>query len=155
MPMPPPIQSVTRPYWPPVRARWCSILTVRTAPVAPMGCPRATAPPTGFIFSSGISSVSSTAIAMDAKASFASTASRSSTESPAFFRASLGGGDHPRPHKGGVDPAHGGRAQPARHGHPEFLGLALVAHEHHCRSVVDARSVGGRYRAAILLEDRL
>src|SRR5829696_4546120 len=74
---------------------------------------------------------------------------------PGLLQGQPGGWDHTRSHDGRVDTGHGRGDQPARHGHPEFLGLALVAHEHHGSPVVDARSVGGGYRAAILLEDRL
>src|SRR5919112_571426 len=126
MPMPPPMHSVTRPYWPPVRARWCRILTVRTAPVAPMGCPSATAPPTGLSFSSGTSSSRPTAIAMEEKASFASTASRSSTLRPAFFRAMREAGIMPVPMTDGSTPATAAETSlPAtgRPSSPAFLSL--------------------------------
>src|ERR687897_856181 len=125
-PIPPPMHSVTRPYWPPVRARWCNILAVRTAPVAPIGCPKAIAPPTGFIFSSGTSSVRSTAMAMEAKASLASTASRSSTERPAFLRASLEAGIIPVPITEGSTPATAAETNPPATGVPGSSELLFV-----------------------------
>src|SRR5688500_15461856 len=74
---------------------------------------------------------------------------------PGLLEGQPGGWDHTRTHNRRIDPGHGRGDQPARHGHPELLGLALVAHEHHGRPVVDARSVGGSYRTAVFLEDRL
>src|SRR5215211_1749447 len=74
---------------------------------------------------------------------------------PGLLEGQPGGWDHTRPHYRRVDPGHGRWDQPTRHGHPEFLGLALAAHEHHGTPVVDARSVGGGYRTVFLLEDRL
>ncbi len=45
---PPPSHMVCRPKRPPVRSSSCSSEVMSRAPVQPIGCPRAIAPPLGF-----------------------------------------------------------------------------------------------------------
>src|SRR5215208_4698684 len=74
---------------------------------------------------------------------------------PGLLEGEPGGWDHAGSHNRRVDPGHGRGDEPAGHGHPELLGLALAGNQHHGSAVVDARSVGRRHRAVFLLEDRL
>src|SRR4028118_1277172 len=145
-----------------------------------MGWPRATAPPTGLSFSSGTSSSRPTAIAMEAKASFASTASRSSTVMPAFFMAILEAGIMPVPITEGSTPATAALTSLPAMGSPSSsaffspvtsiiaapsltplalpaagVGRLLAGDEHHRGPVVDAARVGRGDGATLLLEDRL
>src|SRR3984957_1057406 len=53
MPWPPPMHIVTSAYRPPVRRSSYSALTVRIAPVAPIGCPSETPLPFGLVRSGG------------------------------------------------------------------------------------------------------
>lgn len=50
MPIPPAIHNVTAPYFLPVRSSSCTNFVKSIAPVAPIGCPIAIAPPFGFTF---------------------------------------------------------------------------------------------------------
>jgi hypothetical protein len=59
------------------------------APEAPIGCPKASAPPLGFTISGSTPRISVEWMATPANASFISTRSRSSALHPAFCRASF------------------------------------------------------------------
>ena len=61
MPIPPPIQSVARPFLTSLLIISCINVTSILVPDAPIGCPRAIAPPLTFTFSSGIDNVFNTA----------------------------------------------------------------------------------------------
>jgi hypothetical protein len=69
------MQRETRPYLPPVRWSSYMVFTVRIAPVAPTGWPRAMAPPLGLTLSVSIPRAAEQAAATEAKASFSSTTS--------------------------------------------------------------------------------
>src|SRR5918992_5048961 len=72
IPMPPPMQRDAAPL-PPPRAfsEWTRVVRIR-APLAPMGCPSAMAPPWTLTFAGSSCSSRATAIDCDANASFSS-----------------------------------------------------------------------------------
>src|SRR5918993_795327 len=110
-----------------MRSSSCRILVVRTAPVAPIGWPKEIAPPTGLILSSGIPRSRWTARVTEAKASFASTTSMSSIESPAFFSAIWEAGTMPMPMTDGSTPATAAETSLPATGSPSSSALlALV-----------------------------
>src|SRR5215207_8777440 len=137
MPMPPPMQRVTRPYRPRWRSISCRILVVSTAPVAPIGCPIETAPPMGLSFSSGISSSLCTARATEEYASFSSTTSMSSIESPAFLSAWRVAGIGPRPIYAGSTPATATETSLPATGSPSSSAFFAVV-----TSIIDAPLAG-------------
>src|SRR5690554_383330 len=104
-PMPPPIHSVARPFLASRRVISCSRLTRMRQPEAPIGWPRAMAPP--FTFTLAVSQPRSrlTEIAWAAKASLASIRSRSSTVQPARSRQRWLAGIGPVPMMVGSTPA--------------------------------------------------
>src|ERR1700689_2211257 len=75
---PPPSHMVCRPDLPPVPSSSCSSLVIRIAPVAPSGCPRAIAPPFGFVFFSEAPVSADQASSTGANASLTSNTSISS-----------------------------------------------------------------------------
>ena len=54
IPMPPPIHKVAKPFLELRLTISCIKVTIILAPEAPIGCPKAIAPPLTFIFSFGI-----------------------------------------------------------------------------------------------------
>lgn len=105
MPWPPPMHIVTKACRPPVRCSSWIALVVMIAPVAPTGWPRDTPEPFGLTLAGSRSSSLVTAQACAAKASLLSTTSRSRTDRPAFFSASLVAGTGPIPIRRGSTPA--------------------------------------------------
>src|SRR2546426_1218704 len=105
MPMPPPMQSVARPF---LALRfsisWSSVTSTR-APDAPIGCPRAIAPPLTLTLAGSQPRSLFTAQACAAKASLASTRSRSSAFQPPFLSAAREDGIGPVPMIAGSTPA--------------------------------------------------
>src|SRR5215510_10781492 len=101
MPCPPPMQSVTTPRVSPSRRiEWISFV-VSTAPVAPIGWPWATAPPSTLTTSSGSPSSRATTMATAAKASLISTRSTERVSQPARCKACLTAGTGPKPNMPG------------------------------------------------------
>src|SRR5256886_2648422 len=86
-PWPPPPHKAAAPTFAPRRLSSCASVSTRRAPLAPIGCPSATAPPLTFTRSSSSRSIRVELIATDANASLISTSSRSSASRPAFFSA--------------------------------------------------------------------
>lgn len=84
---PPPLQMPTHPNLPFFRLRTPSSVVTILAPLAPNGCPKATAPPCRFTFSSPRFSSFKLASATTLKASLISNASISSCFTPACFNA--------------------------------------------------------------------
>src|SRR5690606_2349185 len=84
---PPPMHRLATPRLPPRASRAASRVATIRAPLAPIGWPRAQAPPLTFSFSRGIASSLSAIIATTAKASLISKRSTSSTDQPARFSA--------------------------------------------------------------------
>ena len=103
MPMPPPMQSVARPFLALRRAISCSRVVSTRAPEAPIGWPIAIAPPLTLTIAGSQARSLLTASAWAAKASLASTRSRSLTDQPAFSSALRRGGDRPGAHDRRVD----------------------------------------------------
>src|SRR3954469_213146 len=105
MPMPPPMQSVARPF---LASRFCiscsSVISTR-APDAPIGWPSAIAPPLTFSLAGSNPRSLPTAQACAAKASLASMRSRSAIDQPAFLRAARLAGIGPDPMIAGSTPA--------------------------------------------------
>src|SRR5829696_4336575 len=103
--MPPPMHSVARPFFAP---RFCisnrSVVRTR-APDAPIGWPMAMAPPFTFTIAGSQPMSLLTAMACAAKASLASTRSRSLTFQPAFSSALRDAGIGPDPMTAGSTPA--------------------------------------------------
>ena len=94
--MPPPMQSVARPFLASRRfISKSSVLRIR-APEAPIGWPMAMAPPLTFTIDGSQPMSLLTAQAWAAKASLASTRSRSETFQPAFSSALRDGRDRAR-----------------------------------------------------------
>src|SRR4029077_2763180 len=81
-PCPTPTHMVAMPRPPPRRRNSCNRLTTSRAPLIPSGCPIAIAPPFTFTLLSSRPSSRTTASDCDAKASFSSTRSSSSTPRP-------------------------------------------------------------------------
>src|SRR5690348_7368442 len=104
MPIPPPMHSVARPF---LASRFCisnsSVVSTR-APEAPIGCPRAIAPPLTLSLSGSRPSCLPTATACAANASLASTRSRSFTVQPAFLSAACEAVTGPMPMIAGSTP---------------------------------------------------
>src|SRR5262249_55500298 len=105
MPMPPPMQSVAKPFLALRFCISCRSVTSTRAPDAPIGCPNAIAPPLTFTFDVSQPRSLLTAQACAANASFASTRSRSPTCQPAFFSAARVAGIGPVPMIAGSTPA--------------------------------------------------
>lgn len=105
MPIPPPIHRVARAFLAFFLCISCNNVTRMRQPEAPIGWPRAIAPP--FMLVLFVSNPSSLMTAMDwaAKASFASIRSSSSIDQPAFFRAFFVAGMGPVPIIDGSTPA--------------------------------------------------
>ena len=83
-PLPPPRQRVAMPRFSPRRlSAWINVVSTR-APLAPMGWPRATAPPCTLTRDGSRPSSRVTATACTANASFSSTRSTSSSFQPVF-----------------------------------------------------------------------
>src|SRR5262249_56139404 len=72
-PWPPPEQIAARPSPPPLRRRSCTIVPRIRPPLAPIGCPSATAPPLTFAVSGSAPSMCTELTPTDANASFTST----------------------------------------------------------------------------------
>src|SRR4028119_1636009 len=87
-PIPPPMHMVTMPYFEPRRFISFRICTVSFVPVAPIGWPRAMAPPFTFILSVSRPTSRTTASTWAANASLNSMRSMSSSGSPACASAS-------------------------------------------------------------------
>ena len=102
--MPPPIQSVAKPFLEFLLSISCKSVTNTLVPEAPIGCPRAMAPPLTFTFSLGIPKSFITAKLCAANASFDSTKSKSLISQPAFFKACFDAGIGPDPIKDGSTP---------------------------------------------------
>src|ERR1700747_1107297 len=105
IPMPPPMQSVARPF---LESRFCiscSKVTRTRAPDAPIGWPIAIAPPLTLTLAGFQPRALLTAHACAAKASLASTKSRSSIFQPAFLSAAREDGIGPVPMIDGATPA--------------------------------------------------
>ena len=98
------MQRVAKPFFESLFAISCKSVTSILVPEAPMGCPRAIAPPFTFTFSLGILKSLITAKLCAAKASFASIKSRSLIFHPAFSTAYLDAGIGPEPIKEGSTP---------------------------------------------------
>src|SRR5581483_6381463 len=114
MPMPPPMQSVARPF---LASRFCiscsRVVRIR-APEAPIGWPMAIAPPLTFTLLASQPMSLFTASAWAAKASLASTRSRSLMAHPAFSSALREAGMGPEPMILGSTPAVAQEAMRAR-----------------------------------------
>ena len=125
------------------------------APVAPIGWPRAIAPPLGLTFSSSRPRSSMTASACAANASLSSITPISSSERPARSSTLRDGRHRADAHDLRVDAAARVGEDPRAHGRAELLGLApsLMQHDRGA-GVVHARGVAGG-DGAVLLEDRL
>lgn len=85
IPMPPPIQSDATPFFPPIRLSTCMRVTRTLHPDAPIGWPKAIAPPCIFTLLGSIFNSRTTANAWAANASFNSYASTSSLVQFAFL----------------------------------------------------------------------
>src|SRR6266853_788247 len=103
--MPPPMHKVARPLWTLRRCISCNRVTRTRAPEAPIGWPRAMAPPFTLTFSTFHPRSLLTAQAWAAKASLASIRSRLSADQPAFFSAIRLAGIGPLPMIAGSTPA--------------------------------------------------
>src|SRR5204862_7918207 len=86
-PWPPPEQIAAQPSPPPRRRSSCTSTPRMRAPDAPIGCPRATAPPLTLTFSSSMPSSRIELSVTDANASLISHRSMSDACSPAFCSA--------------------------------------------------------------------
>ena len=119
------------------------------APVHPSGCPRAIAPP--FTFTRAGSSSSSRMQASDwaANASFSSTRSTSSMESPVRSRRLPRGGYGTNPHVQRIDADHCRLHVMRQRRRPELLRFLAAHQQQGGRSVVQAGGVAGRHRAAL------
>ena len=84
---PPPLHIPASPYFPFLALRTVAKLCTILAPLAPIGCPIATAPPWMFIFSKGTFSSLDIAIGTTEKASLNSKHSMSLASNPAFLSA--------------------------------------------------------------------
>src|SRR5262249_1840123 len=126
MPMPPPMQSVARPF---LASRFCiscnNVVRMR-APEAPIGWPMAMAPP--FTLTLPVSQPRSlfTASAWAARASLVSTRSGSPIFQPAFFSALREAGIGPEPMTLGSTPAVAQEAMRASGFKPRFLASFAV-----------------------------
>src|SRR3954447_22493734 len=127
IPWPPPMHSVTRPTSCPPRSISSRHLAVMTAPVAPIGCPRATAPPFGLTLAGSRSSSFMTARAWAAKASLSSMTPMSSRLSPALSSARLTAGTGPMPMIDGSTPAVAYASTRARTGAPSSWALSSLS----------------------------
>src|SRR3954470_23031581 len=105
IPIPPLTQSVARPREAPRRSNSWSSVTTSRAPVQPIGCPSAMAPPLTFRRSAGIGASSSTASTCTANASFSSMRSKSSMPRPMRSRNFAIAGTGPMPIRRGSTPA--------------------------------------------------
>mmetsp|Transcript_14236 Transcript_14236/g.35525 ORF Transcript_14236/g.35525 Transcript_14236/m.35525 type:complete len:226 (+) Transcript_14236:152-829(+) len=112
------MQSVARPFFAPSRCIWCTSVTRTRAPDAPIGWPSAIAPPQTFTRAASSRSCWQTARLCAAKASFASTRSRSSTRHPALARHLRTAGTGPIPITRGSTPALAAATIRARTGVP-------------------------------------
>ena len=126
MPMPPPMQSVARPFLAPRRAISCSSVVSTRAPEAPIGWPMAIAPPLTFTIAGSQPMSLLTASACAAKASFASMRSRSATFQPAFSSALRDAGIGPEPISDGSTPAVAQEAMRASGVRPRFLASSAL-----------------------------
>src|SRR5690349_12345461 len=86
-PWPPPEQIAARPSPPPFRRSSWTIVPRMRPPLAPIGCPSATAPPFTFTFSGSAPSIFTELSATDENASLTSTRSTSPIDLPAFSSA--------------------------------------------------------------------
>lgn len=80
MPIPPPIHKLATPLWAPLRSKAYNNVTKTRQPDAPMGWPKAIAPPFTFTLSGFIANPLSTARDWAANASFNSNKSTSSLD---------------------------------------------------------------------------
>ena len=95
-----------------------------------------------------------TAQAWAAKASLASTRSRSSAFQPAFFSAAREAGIGPEPMIAGSTPALAQETMRASGSRPRFSRFLGAHQDDRRRAVIDAGGIAGRHRA-VLLEHRL
>ena len=151
--MPPPMQSVARPF---LALRFCisysSVISTR-APDAPIGWPMAIAPPLTLTLPVSQPRSLLTAQACAAKASLASIRSRSSTFQPAFLQRRARGRDRAGAHDRRIDAGVRPRDD-ARERRLAALGGLARRHQHHRGgAVIDAGGVGGGHRA-VLVEGR-
>ncbi len=98
---------VTRPVFSPRSRSSSRTLMVRIAPVPPIGCPRAIAPPLTLTFAMSKPSSRQHGTAWAAKASLISIMSISLRVFPAFFKELRRRGHGPHAHKVGMDAGHG------------------------------------------------
>src|SRR6516225_6820862 len=117
-------------------------LVASTAPVAPIGWPWATAPPSTLTMSSGNPSSRATTIAITAKASLISIRSTERISQPVRCRACLTAGTGPRPNMPGSSSDAVGD-KPGVSGNAVLLGPCRISQHHRRRGVVQSRGIAG------------
>src|SRR3984885_4335053 len=163
--MPPPMQSVARPFLALRRDISCNSVVSTRAPEAPIGWPSAMAPPLTLTIAGSQPRSLLTARACAAKASFASTSSRSLTDQPAFSGPFGFPGAAPGPWSAGSRPpaprdrpgAHDRRIDARRRpGHdarqrrqPSALRFGGVHDDQRGGAVVETGSVGRGYGSVL------
>ena len=143
MPCPPPMHSVTRPRLRPSRRiEWMSFV-VSTAPVAPIGWPWATAPPSTLTMSSGNPSSRATTMAMAAKASLISDAlDRADVPAGPLQRLS-DRRDRPKAEHAGLDCGDAVGDKARRRANAALIGPGLVGKHHRGGGVVQSGRIAG------------
>src|ERR1035438_1722569 len=148
-PWPPPTQSAATPR-PELRRRIsCRRVTRMRPPLAPIGCPRAIAPPCGLIRSGSMSSSLSTASDCAAKCLIELEQIDVNKLEPGFRQRLAYGGDWADAHDLRLDPDRGVALDCPKRPQAELVGLACRHHDYRCRSVVDPRGVARGDGAAV------
>src|ERR1700733_3146509 len=137
--MPPPMQRVARPFLTLRRAISCKSVVRTRAREARIGCQIAIAPPLTLTIAGSQPRSLFTASAWAAKASFASTSSRSLTDQPAFSSALRGAGIGPVPMIAGSTPAVAQETMRAIGVSPRRLASSPL-------KMADAGALAGAYR---------
>src|ERR1700731_1937528 len=149
MPLPPPMQSVARPFFAPRRCISCRSVTRTRAPDAPIGWPMAIAPPLTLTIAGSQPMSLLTAKACAANASLASTRSRSLTFQPAFSSALREAGMGPVPMIAGSTPAVAPGGDAGKRGQAARGGVLGAYQDKRRGAVVDAGGVAGGHRAIL------
>ncbi len=151
--MPPPMHKVASPFFASRFCISCSSVTKTRAPEAPIGWPRAMAPPLTLTLEVSQARSLLTAQAWAAKASLASTRSRSEAFQPAFFSASAAGRDRPGAHDRRIDAGGGPGNDAGQRLDAAPLGFGRGHQHDRGGAVIDAGGVAGGDRA-VLVEGR-
>src|SRR5262252_5909907 len=116
-------------------------LVVSTAPVAPIGWPWATAPPSTLTMSSGNPSSRATTIAIAAKASLISIRSTERISQPARCSACLTAGNGSEPKHAGLDSGDAVGDKTRGCGNAALLGPCRIREHHRRGGVVQSRGI--------------